>query len=199
LDIFVMAGNAQRDRLPSCWSEPERLAALDAYGILNTPPEQEFDELARIAAHVCSTPIALVSFVAEHRQWFKAEVGFGRRETPIDLAFCSHAIRQPDLFVIPDTTKDPRFRSNPLVTGQPHVRFYAGALITTANGIPLGTLCVMDQVPRPGITLEQGDMLLTLAHQAMVLLEYRLTQRKLSERKSRTRKKPGASRAPDPT
>jgi GAF domain-containing protein len=194
-----MAGNVQRSRLPSRWSEPERLTALDTYGVLDTPPEPEFDELARIAAHVCSTPIALVSFVSEHRQWFKAEVGFGTRETAIDLAFCSHAILQPDLFVVPDTTEDPRFSANPLVTGEPHVRFYAGAVITTGNGIPLGTLCVLDQVPRPGITLEQGDMLLALAHQAAVLLEYRLTRRKLSERKPRTRRKPGRLQAPDPT
>jgi GAF domain-containing protein len=163
-----MAGNVHPNQQPCRWSEHERLAALEAYGVLDSPADQEFDELARIAAHVCSTPIALVSFVAEHRQWFKAEVGFGRRETPVDLAFCSHAILQPHLFVVPDTTKDPRFSCNPLVTGEPHVRFYAGALITTGNGIPLGTLCVMAQVARPGMTLEQGNMLLTLAHQATI-------------------------------
>jgi GAF domain-containing protein len=163
------------------WSEAERLAALYAYDILDTLPEQEFDELARIAAYVCSAPIALVNFLAEDRQWFKAEIGLGRKETPIDLAFCTHAILQPDLFVVPDTTQDIRFNCNPLVTEEPYLRFYAGALIVTNAGVPVGTLCVLDYVPRPGISLEQGNMLLALAHQATLLLELRLTRRRLAE------------------
>jgi GAF domain-containing protein len=176
-----MAATAQGDRSRRRWSEAERLAALYTYEILDTPPEEVFDDLARIAAHVCSTPIALVNFLAEDRQWFKAEIGIGRRETPIEIAFCAHAILQPDLFVVPDAAQDARFSCNPLVTEEPHLRFYAGALIRSGTGVPVGTLCVFDHLPHHGITLEQGDILLALARQATVLLEYRLALRRLTE------------------
>jgi GAF domain-containing protein len=155
------------------WTEAERLKALHSYGILDTPPEPEFDGIARIAAVVCQTPIALVNFVAEDRQWFKAEIGVGRRETPLDVAFCTHALLQPDLFVVPDTHKDPRFNCNPLVTDWPHLRFYAGALVLSGEGLPVGTVCVLDQEPRDGLTAEQGEVLLILARQVTTLLEYR--------------------------
>jgi GAF domain-containing protein len=170
---------------PVAWSEADRIAALHAYEILDTGPEQEFDDLARIAAHVSSAPIALVNFLAEDRQWFKAEIGLGMRETPIGVAFCTHAILQPDLFVVPDTTSDPRFNCNPLVTDEPHLRFYVGALILTGDGVPVGTLCVLDYAPRLGITLEQGSILLALARQATTLLEYRLARRRLAECEAR--------------
>jgi GAF domain-containing protein len=177
----TVSAAAQENKAQTRRSEAERLAALYAYDILDTPPEPEFDELAHIAAHVCTTPIALVNFLAEDRQWFKAEVGLGRRETPIGLAFCTHAFLQPQVFVVPDTTKDPRFNCNPLVTEEPYLRFYAGALIHTGGGVPVGTLCVLDYAPRPGISLEQGNILLALARQATMLLEYRLTLRRLAE------------------
>jgi GAF domain-containing protein len=162
------------------WSEAERLAVLARYDVLDSPPEQEFDELARIACFVCSTPVALVNFLAEDRQWFKAEVGLAFRETSLDLAICTHALLEPDVFVVPDTTEDSRFNRNPLVTEAPFLRFYAGALIRVADGIPIGTLCVLDYVPRPGISIEQGSILLALARQAAVLLEHRLALRRLA-------------------
>jgi len=109
------------------WTETERLAALAQYDILDTPPEQPFDDLARLASLMCKAPIALVNFVTGKRQWFKAEHGLGLRETPLDVAICTHVILQPHLFIVPDTTKDPRFDCNPLVTGEPYLRFYAGA------------------------------------------------------------------------
>jgi GAF domain-containing protein len=120
---------------------------LRRYEILDSPSEVEFEDVVRIAAHVCETPIAVVNLIEDHRQWFKAEIGLGVRETPLDVSICAHAILQPGLFVVPDTTKDPRFDCNPLVTGDPHLRFYAGALLETREGLPLGTVCVLDYKP----------------------------------------------------
>jgi two-component sensor histidine kinase/PAS domain-containing protein len=154
------------------WDESKRLAALRQYGILDTPREAEFDDVVRIAAHVCDAPIAVVNLIENHRQWFKAEVGLGIRETPRDVSICAHAILQPGLFVVPDTTKDPRFDCNPLVTGDPHLRFYAGALLETPEGLPLGTVCVLDYKPRE-LTEEQAFTLQALARQVMAHLELR--------------------------
>jgi two-component sensor histidine kinase len=160
------------------WNESDRLAALRSYRVLGTPPEPEFNDLVCLAAQVCQTPIALITLVDDRRQWFKAEVGLGLRETPLDASICAKAILQPGLFIVRDTTKDPRFTYNPLVTGEPHVRFYAGASLETANGLPLGTLCVLDRVPRD-LTEQQGFTLTTLARQVMSQLELR---RALAER-----------------
>jgi GAF domain-containing protein len=165
--------STQRDGTPQSWTESDRLAALWGYDILDTPPEEVFDDLARLAGLMCNAPVALVNFITEKRQWFKAEIGLGRRETPLDIAFCTHVILQPHLFVVPDTTKDARFNCNPLVTGEPHFRFYAGSPLLGGSGLPLGTLCVLDYVPRPGLTAEQGEVLLTLARHGSVLLECR--------------------------
>ena len=154
------------------WDNAERLAALDRYRILDTAPEPEFDDIANLAAMVCEAPVAVVNLIGEARQWFKAEVGLGVRETPLDVSICAHAILQPGLFVVPDTTKDPRFNCNPLVTGEPHLRFYAGALLLTPEGLPLGTLCVLDYKPRE-ITERQAFALKTLARQVMTQLELR--------------------------
>src|SRR4051795_9183594 len=111
------------------WSEADRLSALRAYGVLDTPREAAFDEITQVAALVCKAPIALVSFVEDTRQFFKSEVGMGMRETPMDVSICAHAILQRDLFVVPDTTQDERFASNRLGTGGPHIKFFAGALL----------------------------------------------------------------------
>jgi two-component sensor histidine kinase len=154
------------------WTEAERLEALRRYGILDTPPEPEFDDIVRIAAHVCEAPIAVVNLIEDQRQWFKAEIGLGVRETPLDVSICKHALLQADLFVIPDTTKDERSRDNPLVTGEPGLRFYAGALLTTPEGIPLGTVCVLDYVVRE-LTDAQATTLKALARQVMTQLELR--------------------------
>jgi GAF domain-containing protein len=154
-------------------NEEERLAALGRYCLLDTPPEADFDDLTRLAAFICQTPIAVVNLIDRDRQFFKAEVGLGVRQTPLPASLCAHAILQPDLFVIPDTREDARFADNPLVTGDPFLRFYAGALLQTADGHALGTLCVLDHEPR-SLSGEQKDALRVLARQVMTLIEGRL-------------------------
>jgi len=137
------------DQLHPSWTESDRLAALRRYRVLDTPPEPVFDDLVQLAAHVCQTPIAVISLIEERRQWFKAEVGLSLRETPLDRSICLRVILQPGLTVIPDLTQDPRFAANPLVSGMPHLRFYAGAVLETSDGLPLGALCVLDHVACP--------------------------------------------------
>src|SRR3954471_5669841 len=154
------------------WNESERLAALRGYDILDTPPEPVFDDIVHTASNLCEAPIALISLIDDHRQWFKAETGLGLRETPLNVSICQQAIRHQGLFVIPDATRDPRFADNPLVTGEPHLRFYAGALLETAEGLPLGTICILSDQPR-GLSQHQGRILSTLARQVMTLLELR--------------------------
>lgn len=171
------------------WRETERLAALRSFEILDTEPEASFDDIAAIVAEICQAPIAVINFVDEGRQWFKSEIGLGIRETPLDVSICAHAILQPNLFVIPDTTTDPRFNCNPLVRGEPFLRFYAGALLETSEGLPLGTLCVLDYEPRPeGLTEKQSETLLALARAVMNQLKLRQASKVIaeSERKFRT-------------
>lgn len=156
------------------WTEAERVAALQSYAILDTPTEPEFDDLVRLAAEVFDAPIAVVNLVAQDRQWFKAETGIGAREMPLDVSICAHAILQNDFMVIPDTRDDPRFAGNPLVTAQEGLRFYAGALLRSTEGLPIGTVCVLDRSPRPqGITAHQRLVLEVLARQVMTQLELR--------------------------
>ncbi len=163
--------------LPS--DEAARLEALRQYHVLDTPPEEGFDDLARIAAQICGTPIALVSLVDEHRQWFKARVGVEARETPRDVAFCAHAILGKEVMVVPDASSDPRFADNPLVTGDLHIRFYAGAPLIAPDAHVLGTLCVVDREPHV-LTREQEDALEALARQAVGQLELRKKLRELA-------------------
>jgi anti-sigma regulatory factor (Ser/Thr protein kinase) len=153
--------------------EADRLAALRRYRILDTEPEQRFDDLALLASQICGTPMALISLVDRDRQWFKARVGVDVPQTPRDIAFCHHAIRQPDLFVVPDATQDARFRDNPLVRAAPHIRFYAGAPLITADGHALGTICVIDRRART-LTTEQEAALEALKRQVISQLELRL-------------------------
>jgi PAS domain S-box-containing protein len=164
------------------WREEDRVAALRGYGILDTPPEPAFDEITRAAALVFKAPIAVVNLIESDRQFFKSEIGLGVRETPVDVSICAHAILQRDLMVVPDTTRDPRFSGNPLVTGEPHLRFYAGASLETPDGLPIGTVCVLDYAPRPeGITPEQGETLKALARAAMAQIELGRTNKALHE------------------
>lgn len=153
-------------------NEKARLAALRRYRILDTDPEKAFDDLTILASHVCETPVALISLIDSNRQWFKSKVGVNVSETPREVSFCSTAIQQPDLFVVPDATKDPRFSSNPFVVSDPKIRFYAGAPFTSSDGHPLGTLCVVDMVPRQ-LTKSQENALLSLSRQVQAQFELR--------------------------
>lgn len=153
--------------------ERARLAALRSYRILDTEPEQAFDDLAYLASLICGTPMALITLIDDTRQWFKAEVGVGLRETERSIAFCTHAITDPDrILEVPDATTDARFRDNPMVTGSPGIRFYAGAPLVTPDGHALGTLCVVDTRPRT-LTNEQLHALDVLRRQAEAQLELR--------------------------
>lgn len=153
-------------------NESARLDVLRGYDILDTPAEEGFDDIARLASAICGTPISLVSLLDESRQWFKARVGLDVAETHRDLAFCSYAILQPDVLVVPNTLEDARFVGNPLVTDDPHIRFYAGAPLRTASGHALGTLCVIDRVPRE-LTPAQKEALQVLSRQIVAQLELR--------------------------
>src|SRR4051812_27104662 len=133
---MTRVGTRAEDK-PACWHEADRLSVLHSYDILDTPPELAFDDITKLAALVCATPIAVINFVESTRQWFKAEIGLGVRETPLDLSICAHALLQKGLFVVPDLTQDARFACNSLVVGKPHLRFYAGALLETTEGLPL--------------------------------------------------------------
>jgi len=153
-------------------NEAQRLAALYDYAILDTLPETAFDDLTRLAAHICEMPIALISLIDSDRQWFKSSVGIEETETPREIAFCAHTILEPNLLIVPDAAQDPRFADNPLVTGVPFIRFYAGMPLVTPDGYALGTLCIADQVPRD-LTLAQQDALRTLGRLAVTQLELR--------------------------
>ena len=149
-----------------------RLKALDRYAILDTPREASFDELVRFVADICGTPIAAINLIADGRHFFKAEVGLGVRATPLETSFCAHALLQDEFMLVPDAAADPRFACNPLVTGPPGVRFYAGALLRTDDGLAIGTLCVLDTRPRQLDEL-QRRAIQVLARQAMNLLNLR--------------------------
>jgi PAS domain S-box-containing protein len=164
---------------PTPRDEASRLAALARYEILDTAPEQEFDDLTKLAAHVCGTPLAQVTFVDRDRQWFKSRLGVEAPETPRDISFCGHAILGSDVMVVPDATLDERFADNPMVVGPPGIRFYAGAPLITFDGQAVGTLCVMDRKPRQ-LASGELDALRALARLAVAQLELR--RRLLQER-----------------
>ena len=153
-------------------AEGQRIAALRSYGILDSPREAEFDDIVRVVSAICEAPISVINLIDHGRQWFKAEVGLGVRETPLPASICAHAILQPGLFVVPDTLQDRRFFDNPLVVGEPRLRFYAGALLETEEGLPLGTICVLDYKPRQ-LNEMQKDLLQVMAGQIMKLFELR--------------------------
>lgn len=160
--------------------EAARVAALNRYAILDSEPEQSFDDLVTLAAHICQTPMAMLSLVDDHRQWFKSKYGVEIRETPKDLSICAHAIQQGDLFIVPDLTKDERFRDNPLVTGESHLRFYAGAPLINEDGFALGTLCVVDQRPRE-LDPEQEEAISALSRLALRQMELRMNLQLLKD------------------
>jgi len=154
-------------------NEAERLQALRNYQILDTPPEEAFDDLVRLAAYICGTPVSLMSLIDADRQWFKARTGdMDITETKRDIAFCQYAMLSDDVFEVQDAQKNPLFQNNPLVTSDPSIRFYAGAPMVTPEGLPLGTICAIDTQPRC-LTAQQRDALRILAKEAVAHLELR--------------------------
>ena len=175
------AANPRRE-LPIDWSsdtgfkmplprdESERLADLRTYDVLDSPSDTELDQITLLASQICRTPIALISLIDSDRQWFKSKVGLTLSESSRDIAFCAHAIMQHDLFIVPDALKDRRFAHNPLVTSAPNIRFYAGAPLVSPDHHALGTLCVIDRVPRQ-LKPDQKKALRALSQLVMTYLD----------------------------
>lgn len=160
------------NQIVSTEQERGRLRTLEAYRILETSTEKTFDDLARLAATICETPIALITLVDEKRQWFKSNYGLDLKETPREVSFCAHAIHELGLFEVPDASLDSRFAENPMVTGDPNIRFYAGAPLVVSNGQALGTLCVIDQKPKE-LTGLQAEAMRVLGQSVVTQLELR--------------------------
>lgn len=160
-------------------NEGERLAALREYQILDTAAEAAYDDLTRLAADICGTPIALVTLIDADRQWFKSKVGVDVTESPRELAFCAHTICGRNTLVVEDATRDERFADHPFVRGGPQLRFYAGSPLVNPEGQALGSLCVLDTHPRR-LTADQMESLAALSRQVMVLLEYGRVSRRLA-------------------
>jgi GAF domain-containing protein len=160
-------------------NEVKRLKVLWQYEVLDTVPEEVFDDLTELAARICEAPIAMITLVDENRQWFKSKIGVTVKETSRDISFCAHAINQEDLFIVPDAAKDERFAASPLVISEPKIRFYAGAPLITPDGYALGTLCVIDKVPRE-LRPDQKQALRILARHVVSQLELRRHARELA-------------------
>lgn len=154
-------------------NEVARLKTLCKCNVLDTAPEQAYDDITTLAANICGTSVSVISLVDANRQWFKSKVGLDASETARDIAFCAYAILQPDIFIVNNALLDERFATNPLVASEPYIRFYAGVPLITADGYGLGTLCVIDFVPRE-LTSEQVNALKSLGRQTLKLLEQRL-------------------------
>ena len=162
-------------------NEVERLKALDAYAILDTLPEKDYDNITQIASSICDCPISLVSLIDDKRQWFKSHHGLEATETPKDFAFCAHAVVNPSMVLtVEDSRLDQRFSDNPLVTGNPHVIFYTGVPLVNPDGHALGTLCVIDQKPKL-LSKQQKESLKALANQVVNLLELRKKNKELAD------------------
>ena len=174
--VLILIAPQNMPVAPSHPQQDQRLAALYSYEILETEREREFDEIVQLAAAICGTSISVINFIDAERQWFKAETGLGVRETPLATSLCSHVILEDEFVEIHDTLLDLRMSDNPLCCGDPGLRFYAGALLKTADGLPLGTLCVLDYEPKE-LTPLQRDAIRVLASQVMAQLDLRKTLR----------------------
>ena len=172
-------------------SENPRLKAIWTQDLLDSQPEQECDELVRLAADICGTPVGLVTLLDERQQWFRSTEGLKRWETPRESAFCAHAVRQPGLLVVVDSLEDPRFASNPLISGDPVLRFFAGVCLQSGDGELLGTLCVMDTIPRT-LDANQAHTLQVLGRQVSARLEL-LVQRTALEQALKEKEAAAAS------
>ena len=161
--------------------EANRLEALRQYGILDTPSESAYNDIATLAAFICDVPIALISFVDSERQWFKSKVGLNVAQTPRDVSFCAHAILNKSIMVVKDVLLDRRFVNNPLVTCAPGIRFYAGVPLVTPSGYSIGTLCVIDRKPREDLSESQKKTLEALARQVVTQLELRRVSSQLAD------------------
>lgn len=166
--------------------DAERIAALDAYDVLDTPPEMSFDALTRLAARIFAARIALVSLVGEDRQWFKSSHGLDAEQTPRDQAFCTYAIMDEDPLIVLDAALDDRFKDNPLVTGPPGIRFYAGAPLITPDAYRIGTFCIIDTKPREGFRGFERNHLADFAATTVDILEMRYRLLAASERAANT-------------
>lgn len=173
-DVRVTLQSADNGKLPAAVIDPQRLAVLRSYDMLDTGPEPEFDDIVMLARQICGAPMALISLVDADRQWFKAVTGFDICESEIETSVCAHALTVPETLNIPDLTLDARTKDNPHVTGEPHLRFYAGAPLIAAEGVAIGTVCVVDTVARPGgLRPDQLAALEALARQVMTQFELR--------------------------
>jgi GAF domain-containing protein len=176
--IWKQANVHMKAQIPE--NEELRLAALREYRILDTAAEEAYDDLTALAAYVCGVPIAMISLVDESRQWFKSKVGLNQQETPRDVAFCAHAILQPEPLIVRDALKDARFADSALVTRAPHIRFYAGFPLTNPDGFALGTLCAIDRKPGQ-IKPKQKSAMQALARQIIALLELRRVSARMAD------------------
>lgn len=165
---------------PAPGNEKERLLALEHFRILDTPPEPSFDDITRVAASLFDAPMATVTLIDSHRQWFKARIGMDKPETPRDEAFCSYTILRKTMLIVEETLEDERFRTHPAVLGAPHIRFYAGAPLITSDGYALGSLCVIDRVPRK-IEPKQVAAMEALARIVVSQMEQRLVAMRLAQ------------------
>jgi GAF domain-containing protein len=167
-------------KAPLPTNEAERLAALKEYHILDTGTEQSYDDITILASHICEVPTAMISLMDEVRQWFKSRVGLEQQQTSRDVAFCAHAILQNEPLIVRDATTDQRFADSALVTGEPHIRFYAGFPLINPEGLALGTLCVVDRQPHQ-LSAEQLKTMQALSRQVMTLLELRRVSARLAD------------------